>query len=235
MTSIDTNIFGGELASLIENHERLEKAAHEAAVERSAASAAVSDAEARDITDAATALRTGDEGDENALLTPSAVESRELADRNAQVCQMALRQNANSIVEEAATDAYAARLSKAEEAATKAALNHLAKLDAELLKVQQIRAHKKWLTAPMTASGLSLRPPFASDVFCRATSVAKQNGDAPQARELTDAVRQALGNEPVTTKNSYGIPAGMLAPAPDNLIGTGAARAFNEQLEELAR
>jgi hypothetical protein len=145
---------------------------------------------------------------------------------------MAVGQNAHALVCEAERPEYVARLLKSEEAATKAALNALIKLDAELEKVQSCRAHRQWLASPLAASGTGVRPPFAPDVFCHATTVTRPNGEAPQAKDLTNAVREALEDPAVghARRNNYGFPVGAIKP--DEQMTGGAARAFQEQLGE---
>ena len=230
MNDPDPTLLGGTLADLLENQTRLEAAYREAVAEKAGCDQAVKDAESADLARLATALRN-DADDPRDDLLPAAMEAKRLADREADVARIATYQNASAISDEARKAAYVDRLAKDEAAATKLALAHLEKLDAALDKVQTCRAHTQWLASPLSAAGTQVRQPYAPDVFVHATSVAKANGEAPMARDLTTAVKEALlDGTPRGDVAPWGIPVGAIKP--DNVMSSGAARAFAEQLPE---
>jgi len=209
---MNTNIYGGELARRIDLHTELLEEDAAAKAHRDRAALAIDEAEAQDVAVEAAARLAGRKDAREPAAGAVAAHDAELAEREAQVTAVAVIQSVDSVVEEMRRPEYTERLQKADDSHAKAALNALAKLDAELAALEEVRASRLWLGKHV--SGTRLPSLTAHSVF---TGDTKPNGEPRRAADLTQYVRDAL-LPPVNTADqrtyvpTQALPAGAIAP-----------------------
>lgn len=209
---LKSEIFGGELTSLIDNYRRLVGERNDARETLDAAEQELKDAKDAGMVATVSAKLAGESVSES-----SRVASAEVALRTAQydfdATKSAVLAALDRMVEEAQDPRYEGTLKKADDALAAKALKSLAALEATLEEMAEVRGHIKWTKQP--TKGTNPLEVIVQDVWIEAESARKPNGDPAASKDLTKALREALqGEKPARTQQEWGIPTGAVMAGP---------------------